>query len=77
MTPARLADAIRQHLPGFAIDYRVDPVRQAIAESWPRRMDDSAARAEWDWQPEYDLARMTADMIEHIAARADTAVTVP
>jgi nucleoside-diphosphate-sugar epimerase len=73
LTPARLAAAIRRHLPGFAIAYDVDPVRQAIAESWPRRMDDSAAREEWGWAPRYDLARMTADMLEHLAARVGTA----
>jgi nucleoside-diphosphate-sugar epimerase len=73
LTPARLAEAIRRHLPGFEIDYRVDPVRQAIAESWPRRLDDSAAREEWGWRPRYDLEAMTADMIEHLSARLATA----
>ena len=77
LTPARLAEEIRRHLPRFAIDYDVDPVREGIARSWPRRMDDSAARREWGWQPRYDLAAMTADMIEHIAARVGPApVTV-
>jgi nucleoside-diphosphate-sugar epimerase len=69
LTPARLAEEIRRHLPGFEIAYDVDPVRQRIAESWPRRMDDAAAREEWGWRPEYDVARMTADMLEHVAAR--------
>ncbi len=68
-TPAELADAIRVHLPGFVIEYEVDPVRQAIAESWPRRIDDSAARAEWDWASEYGLSEMCADMIEQLTAR--------
>ena len=66
VTPESLAAAIRQHIPGFTIDYDVDPVRQAIADSWPRRIDDGAAREEWDWRPEYDLASMTADMIAHL-----------
>jgi nucleoside-diphosphate-sugar epimerase len=69
LTPAMLAEAIRHHLPGFAIDYDVDPVRQAIAESWPRRVDDAAARSEWGWQPRWDLEAMTADMIAHLTAR--------
>ncbi len=69
-TPAELAGAIRRHLPGFEIDYEVDPVRQAIAESWPRRLDDSAAREEWGWRPEFDLPAMTADMLDHLATRA-------
>jgi nucleoside-diphosphate-sugar epimerase len=51
------------------MSYRVDPVRQAIAESWPRRIDDTAARQEWAWRPEYDLERMTADMLEHLSMK--------
>jgi nucleoside-diphosphate-sugar epimerase len=70
LTPERLAAAIREHLPSFEIDYQVDPLRQAIAESWPRRLDDSAARTEWDWRPEYDLQTMTADMLTHLRAGA-------
>jgi nucleoside-diphosphate-sugar epimerase len=69
LTPASLAEAIRRHVPGFAIDYDVDPVRQAIAESWPRRIDDSAARTEWGWAPEYDLDRMVADMLSRLGER--------
>jgi nucleoside-diphosphate-sugar epimerase len=70
VTPERLAAAIREHLPEFEIEYRVDPVRQAIADSWPRRLDDSAAREDWGWRPEYDLAALTADMIERLTAAA-------
>ena len=62
-TPEELAAEIRRHVPGFEIDYEVDPLRQAIADSWPDSMDDSAAREEWGWQPRYGLATMTADMI--------------
>lgn len=66
LTPESLAAEIRRHIPGFAISYEVDPVRQAIADSWPRRIDDSAARAEWGWTPTYDAGAMTADMLEHV-----------
>jgi len=69
LSPEVLADEIRKHLPGFEIEYDVDPVRQAIADSWPDRIDDAAARAEWDWAPEYDIASMTSDMLKHLAAR--------
>ena len=62
-TPEDLAAAIRKHIPEFEIDYDVDPLRQSIAESWPRRLDDSAARAEWDWEPDYDLDAMVQDML--------------
>jgi nucleoside-diphosphate-sugar epimerase len=65
-TPAELADAIRVHLPEFEIRYQVDPIRQAIADSWPQSLDDSAAREEWGWRPEYDLAAMTADMLAQL-----------
>ncbi len=66
-TPAMLAAEIRKHIPGFEIEYEVDPVRQEIADSWPDYMNDSAARAEWGWKHEYDLPRMVADMIENIS----------
>ncbi|WP_374566215.1 NAD-dependent epimerase/dehydratase family protein [Nitrosomonas sp.] len=68
-TPAQLAAAIQQHLPDFTIAYAIDPLRQAIADSWPRHMDDSAARAEWGWQPRYDLSAMVNDMLRHITAK--------
>ena len=51
------------------MDYDVDPVRQAIAESWPNKMDDSCAKAEWGWSPEYDLDKMTEDMLQVLTAR--------
>ncbi|HEX9258150.1 MAG TPA: L-threonine 3-dehydrogenase [Acidimicrobiales bacterium] len=72
-TPAQLAGSIRAHIPGFVVDYDVDPVRQSIADSWPDSLDDSAARAEWGWAPRYDLEAMTADMLTHLRTRAATA----
>jgi nucleoside-diphosphate-sugar epimerase len=68
--PQGLADEIRKHVPGFEIDYEVDPVRQAIADSWPDAVDDSAARKEWGWQPEYDgVEAMVADMLKKLQAQ--------
>jgi nucleoside-diphosphate-sugar epimerase len=67
-TPGELATAIRKHIPDFTIEYRPD-YRQSIAASWPRSIDDSAARAEWGWRPEYDLQAMTSDMIERLRRR--------
>jgi len=69
VTPEELAGEVRKHMPDFVIEYDVDPVRQAIADSWPRSLDDSAARSEWDWAPRYDLAAMTADMLEKLSAK--------
>lgn len=61
--PEMLGAEIRKHIPEFKLTYDVDPVRQAIADSWPNSLDDSAAREEWGWKPEYDLAAMTKDML--------------
>ncbi|WP_411727069.1 NAD-dependent epimerase/dehydratase family protein [Methyloglobulus sp.] len=65
-TPEQLAAEIQKQLPDFTVSYSVDPVRQAIADSWPRHMDDNAARAEWGWQAQYDLTAMVKDMLEQI-----------
>lgn len=63
-----LAAEIKKHIPEFECDYKPD-TRQQIADSWPRTIDDSAAREEWGWQPEYDLPRMVGDMIEKLTPR--------
>jgi nucleoside-diphosphate-sugar epimerase len=49
--------------------YENDPLRQAIAESWPNSLDDSCARSEWDWSPEYDLDAMTVDMLAQLSRK--------
>jgi nucleoside-diphosphate-sugar epimerase len=69
VTPRQLAAEISKHIPGFTIDYVIDPVRQAIADSWPDSLDDSAARAEWGWNPQYDLAAMTGDMLDQLSKK--------
>jgi nucleoside-diphosphate-sugar epimerase len=69
LTPKSLAESLRRHIPEFRMSYRVDPSRQAIAESWPRRIDDTAAREEWGWRAEYDQERMTAEMLEHLTRK--------
>lgn len=61
--PEHVAAEIKKHIPEFEMTYDVDPVRQAIAESWPDSLDDTAAREEWGWNPKYDLAAMTKDML--------------
>lgn len=72
-TPEELAAEISKHIAGFKITYEIDPVRQAIADSWPRSLDDTAARQEWSWSPEYDLESMTRDMIAHIGEKVQRA----
>ncbi|HZT52049.1 MAG TPA: NAD-dependent epimerase/dehydratase family protein [Stellaceae bacterium] len=69
VTPERLAAEIRRHIPGFVLEYDIDPVRQAIADSWPRSIDDGVARAEWGWAPEYDIAAMAQDMLAKLRER--------
>jgi nucleoside-diphosphate-sugar epimerase len=67
-SPAELVAEIKKHIPEFVCEYKPD-FRQAIADSWPRTIDDSAAREEWGWKPSYDLAAMTADMLEKLGQR--------
>ena len=64
-SPKMVGEAIKKHIPDFELTYDVD-FRQKIAETWPGSIDDSAARADWGWQHEYDLDKMTADMLKHI-----------
>jgi len=65
-TPAEIAASIRREKPGFEIQYEPD-FRQQIAESWPESIDDSAARQDWGWQPEFDLDRMTSEMLVQLS----------
>ena len=67
--PATIYEAIRREVPGFEMEYQPDPLKQSIADSWPDSMDDSCARQEWDWKPEYDLESMTRDMLAKLRAR--------
>lgn len=64
-TPAEISAEIQKHLPDFKITYAPD-FRQAIADSWPQSIDDQMARQDWNWQPQFDLARMTTDMLIHL-----------
>ena len=67
--PEIIAAEIRKHIPDFVMNYNVDPMKEAIAATWPNSMDDSAARAEWGWNPKYDLKEMTKDMLEKIRVK--------
>ncbi|QKJ32150.1 NAD-dependent epimerase/dehydratase family protein [Mucilaginibacter mali] len=65
-TPCQLANEIKNHLPGFEISYADNDPRQAIADSWPKSIDDSQATADWGWKLEYDLPKMVADMLVNL-----------
>ncbi|MCP4761694.1 MAG: NAD-dependent epimerase/dehydratase family protein [archaeon] len=64
----QLANEIKKHIPEFQIKYEPD-YRQSIADSWPKTIDDSCAKEEWGWKPDYNLASMTKDMIEKLSER--------
>lgn len=64
-SPKEIAACISGHIPGFSMDYKPD-YRQAIADSWPQSIDDSVARRDWNWHPEFDLEKMTADMFRNL-----------
>ncbi|MDR2955747.1 MAG: NAD-dependent epimerase/dehydratase family protein, partial [Prevotella sp.] len=67
--PEMICSAIKKHYPDFKMEYEIDPLKQSIADSWPNSLDDTCARQEWGWCPEYDLEKMTADMISVLKTR--------
>ena len=64
--PEEIAAEIKKHMPGFIMSYDVDPIRQGIADSWPNSMDSTCAKNEWGFVAEYDLAKMTTDMLQKL-----------
>ncbi len=68
-TPEILAKEIQKHIPEFKITYNIDPIKQAIADSWPNSLDDTAARSEWGWNPSFDLSSMVVRMLEMVAKK--------
>jgi len=72
--PDQLAREIKKYIPDFKMTYDIDPIRQAIADSWPNRLDDTAAREDWRWSPDYDLKTMTKDMIEKLKIKLHISV---
>ena len=72
VAPETIAAAIKKVIPEFELNFEIDPLRQAIADSWPDSIDDSAARKEWGWRPEYDLESMTKDVLKNIRANLES-----
>ena len=68
-TPEILAAEIRKHIPEFTMDYDVDPVKEEISRSWPNKLDDTCAREEWGWSPDWDLEKMVVDMLRAVRAK--------
>ncbi len=71
--PEIIYNKIKEYVPEFRMEYEPDPLRQSIADSWPNSLDDTCAREEWDWKPEYDLDKMTQDMLEHLRIKLGVA----
>lgn len=67
--PSQIYTAIKKRIPDFTMEYNIDPVKKAIADSWPNYMDDSCAREEWGWNPKWNLETMTDDMLKVIGER--------
>ncbi len=67
--PEAIAQEIKKHLPNFELDYEIDPLRQSIAESWPNSLDVTCAKEEWGFTAEYDLAKMTTDMLTKLKVK--------
>ncbi len=70
-TPEIIYKAVKAQMPDFTMDYNVDPVKEAIAKSWPNSLDDTCARQEWGWKPEWNLESMTTDMLKIIKEKHD------
>lgn len=67
--PEIIFNKIKEYKPDFQMNYKVDPLRQAIADSWPNSLDDTCAHEEWGWKPEYDLDAMTRDMLAKLTEK--------
>lgn len=72
--PEHIAASIQKLIPSFTMTYKIDELRQSIADSWPNSLDDSCARREWDWCPTYDLDSMSEDMINTLRERFEKKV---
>lgn len=67
--PEEIFASIKKYLPKFEMIYKVDPVRQTIADSWPNKIDDTCARKEWNFSPKFDLDKMTQEMLTKLAQK--------
>ena len=74
--PKELFEVIKKRIPDATFDYKVDPVKAAIADSWPNKMDDTCAREEWGWKPEWDIDMMVDDMLKVIGEKQKNAARV-
>lgn len=69
--PEIIFNAIKKYIPTFEMVYQPEPIKQAIADSWPNSMDDSCARNEWGWNPKFDIDKMTVDMLDTLRIKKE------
>ncbi|GAF63226.1 putative epimerase [Bacillus sp. TS-2] len=69
IAPEHIESEIKKHIPHFSLDYKVDPIREQIAQSWPDAIDSSCAIEEWGFKADYDLTKMTEDMIWQLSRK--------
>jgi len=69
INPLDIAKSIKKFIPEFELKFKIDPMKQAIADSWPQSLDDNSAREEWNWKAEFDLDTMTKDMLEKLSQK--------
>ncbi|WP_094700625.1 L-threonine 3-dehydrogenase [Brevibacillus laterosporus] len=74
--PEQIAQEIKKHIPTFEMNYQVDPIRQGIADSWPNSIDATAAKVEWGFKAEYDLEKMTTDMLAKLRDKLQVAAGI-
>ena len=65
-SPKEIGKEIKKHIPNFELSYVTEDPRQKIADGWPKSIDDSSARSDWDWKPEFDLSKMTEVMFKNL-----------
>ena len=65
-TPKQIYEEIKKHKPNFKISYKIDPLRQGIADSWPHALEDRHAQRDWNWTPKYNLAKMTEIILQNL-----------
>ncbi len=72
--PEILASSIRKYIPDLEMEYEIDSLKQSIADSWPNSLDDSCAREEWGWQPQFNLDKMTQDMLHALKIKKEKGI---
>ena len=68
-TPKEIYEEIKKHKSNFQISYKIDPLRQGFADSWPHALEDSNAQKDWGWAPKYNLVKMTVEILKNLSPK--------